>query len=414
MPVLATLGAASTRGFGGFYATTTISGSSWIAKAGQYLYETSFDGTNNLYSIGTLGLVIKTASDGSATWKKTITTGGLQVTWYKIATVSPSVIYAIGSYFQSGPGNIPFFAILNNDGSVASARSITTSGSLSKLAISSSGSIYTSGYMTTINGGTVLVDHCFRIVNGAITTKRYYNNAAEVNFGFIGFGSSDSAYLGGDVSTTPLMKINSSFSVLWKAFSSSFDALAVVESNADLYVVGRYETGPLLYVMKLNASTGAFVWARTLSTSNRAVCVAVDSSSNVYVGGRTASNGIILKVDSSGNLVWQRSVSIGVNSQITSISVNTTNNTIYALSSPTSTSNNYSFILSIPTDGSLTGTYSVGGSSVTYASTSETLSALTPTFTSPAFSFTTSTLADASRATTVATATPSYDLTTVP
>jgi hypothetical protein len=412
MPVIATLGAASVRGFGGFYATTAISASNWIAKAGQYLYETSFDGVSNLYSIGTLGLVIKTASDGSATWKKTITTGGLQITWDKVATVSPNVIYATGSYFQSA--TVPFFVVLSGDGSVASARSITTGGTLSRLAVSSSGSVYTSGYINPVSGGSTVVDNCFRIVNGAITTKRYYNNTAEVNFGFIGSGGSDSAYLGGSVSTAPFMKINSSFSVLWKAFSSFIDALAVVESNSDLYVVGQYSTGPLLFVMKLNANTGAFVWAKTLSTSNRAVCVAVDSSSNVYVGGRTASNGVILKVDSSGNLVWQRSVSIGVASQIKSIAVNTATNTIYALSSPTSTSNNYSFILSIPTDGSLTGTYSVGGSSVTYASTSETFDAITPTFTSPAFSFTTSTLADASRATTVATATPSYDLITVP
>ena len=415
MPVLATLGAASTRGFGGFYETTAISASNWIAKAGTRLVSTAFDGAGNLYSVSGSGIIIKTASDGSATWKKLTTVGSSTTLWGKIAVVSPSVIYVTGYYFTSS--NIPLFAVLNGSGSVTSARSITTGGSLARLEVSSSGAIYTSGYMTTTNGGSVLVNHFFKIVNGAITTKRYYNNTAETNFGFIGTGSSDSAYIGGDVSTPPITKINSSFGILWKFLYSSIDANQAVESNGNLYVAATYIVSPFrVAVMKLNASTGTLVWARVLSTtsSSRGFCVAVDDSSNVYVGGRTSTDSVIIKVDSDGNLVWQRSVSIGVASSILSISVNTATNTIYALCSPTSSGNAYSFILSIPTDGSLTGTYSVGGTSVTYSSTSETFSTLTPASTSPSLSFTTSTLSDTSRALTVAEATLTYDLITLP
>jgi hypothetical protein len=413
MPVLATLGAASTRGFGGFYETTAISASNWIAKSGQWLSSTAFDGTGNLYSVGRLGLVIKTALDGSATWKKSIVIGSFIVVLERVAVVSTNVIYVNGFYFTTE--NVPFFAILNSDGNVTSARSITTKGSFARLEVSSSGAVYPSGFMAPIAGSSTVFYHLFRVFNGSITAKRYYNNASEVNFGFIGAGSSDSAYLGGDVSTAPIIKINSSFGILWKFFSSSIRAIAVVESNADLYVAARTPSpGRILAVMKLNASTGALVWARTLSETTSGICVAVDNSSNVYIGGRTSTNGVIIKVDSDGNLVWQRSVSIGVTSEIRSIYVNTATNTIYALCSPFSTSNNYSFILSIPTDGSLTGTYSVGGSSVTYASTSETFNTINPTFTSPSFSFTTSNLADSNRSTTVATATPSYDLITLP
>jgi hypothetical protein len=410
MPVIATLGAASVRGFGGFYQTTAISGSSWIAKVGQYLNETSFDGTSNLYSVGRFGLVIKTASDGSATWKETITTGGLQFTSYEIKTVSPTEIYVVGRYFN--PNDIPLFVVLNSDGSVASSRSITTNGLLDGLTISNGGSVYASGYMTTVSGGATVRTHFLRIYNGAVTTKRYYNNAA-INVSFIGFGSPDSAYIS-NLDSNTIIKTNSSFSILWKTLSSVILPVACVESNTDLYVVGQYTTSSLFVVVKLNASTGALIWAKTLSATTSAACVAVDNSSNVYIGGRTSTNGVIVKVNSGGNLVWQRSVSIGVNSSIRSISVNTATNTIYALCSPTSTSNDYSFILSVPTDGSLTGTYSVGGTSVTYSSTSQTLSTLTPTFTSPLFSFTTSNLLDASRGTSVAAATPSYDLITVP
>jgi len=411
MPVIATLGAASVRGFSGFYATTVISGNNWIAKAGQYLNETTFDGTDSLYSIGTSGLVIKTASDGSATWKETVTTGGLAITFTKIKTVSPTEIYATGYYFSAN--NIPLFFVLNSDGSVASARSITTRGTFEGLTISNVGVVYASGYMNTISGGSTSRSHYFIISNGSVVTKRYYGSSSELNSNFIGFGSPDSAYIVN--SNSPLLvKINSSFLVFWKALSSSVIPIACVELNNDLYVVGQYTVGSLLLVVKLNALTGAFVWARTLSSTTSALCVAVDNFSNVYIGGRTSSDGVILKVDSSGNLVWQRRVSIGVTSRIRSISVDTATDTIYALCSPNSTVNNYSFILSLPTNGSLTGTYSVGGTSVTYSSTSETLNTVTPTFSSPAFSFSTSSLLDASRVTTVDAATPSYDLITLP
>jgi hypothetical protein len=246
-----------------------------------------------------------------------------------------------------------------------------------------------------------------------VVTKRYYGSSSELNSNFIGFGSSDSAYIVN--SNSPLLvKISSSFLVFWRALSSSVIPVACVESNNNLYVVGQYTVGSLFLVVKLNALTGAFVWARTLSSTSDALCVAVDNFSNVYIGGTTGFDGVIIKVDSSGNLVWQRRVSIGVLSQIKSISVDAATDTIYALCSPTSTGNNYSFILSLPTNGSLTGSYSVGGTSVTYLSTSETLNTVTPTFTSPSFSFSTSNLLDASRATVVDAATPSYDLITVP
>jgi hypothetical protein len=415
MPVIATLGAVSVRGFGGFYETTAISASNWIAKAGVRLINTAFDRTGNLYSISSAGIIIKTASDGSAIWKKRTTIGSSSFFSEKIAIASPNVIHVVGSYFTSE--SIPIFAVLNSDGNVTSARSITTGGNLDKLAVSSSGAVYTSGFMDYTSGLDTARSNFFRIFNNSITAKRYYNNQAEVNFSFIGAGSSDSAYIGGDVTTSPITKINSSFGILWKFLYSSIDANQAVESNGNLYVAATYSVTPFrVAVMKLNASTGTLVWARVLSatSSSRGFYVAVDDSSNVYVGGRTSTDSVIIKVDSDGNLVWQRSVSIGVASSILSISVNTATNTIYALCSPTSSGNAYSFILSIPTDGSLTGTYSVGGTSVTYSSTSETFSTLTPTSTSPSLSFTTSTLADTSRTLTVAEATPTYDLITLP
>jgi hypothetical protein len=187
MPVIATLGAASVRGFGGFYETTTISGNFWIAKVGQYLNETTFDGVDSLYSIGTSGLVIKTVSDGSSPWKSTITTSGLGITFTKIKALSQSEIYATGSYFSSS--NIPVFFILDNDGNVIWGKSITTRGTLEGLTISTFGFAFASGYMNTTSGGSTSRSHYFIIYNGSVVDKRYYNSSSELNSNFIGYAA---------------------------------------------------------------------------------------------------------------------------------------------------------------------------------------------------------------------------------
>lgn len=100
--------------------------------------------------------------------------------------------------------------------------------------------------------------------------------------------------------------------------NSSYDVFGgpvAVDSNRNIYVAG-YKTsgGPQMYLMKLNSS-GTLQWEKTFNFAydNGIKSICVDSNNNVYVGGTlgagTGPNPYVLgciKLDTSGNIVWQR------------------------------------------------------------------------------------------------------------
>ena len=113
---------------------------------------------------------------------------------------------------------------------------------------------------------------------------------------------------------------------------------------------------------------------------------------------------IIAKYDTSGTIQWQRSIRSTGYDTLYSISVDTAGS-IYVCGYSTVSSITSTFIAHLPTDGSKTGTYSVGGYSFTYAASS-----LTDSSTSLTDSV--STLADAATTLTDAGTTLAYATTT--
>lgn len=106
------------------------------------------------------------------------------------------------------------------------------------------------------------------------------------------------------------------------------------------------------------------------NTSVAWIDIVRDSSNNIYVAGGTQSGGygatIVAKFDSSLNLQWQRSItagSAGFTQRLNKIALDETNGRL-AISGM---ANNSMFSAYIPTDGSGTGSYTVGGISIVYA-----------------------------------------------
>ena len=120
--------------------------------------------------------------------------------------------------------------------------------------------------------------------------------------------------------------------------------------------------------VSFNASTGAIVFARELtgpSIVSRAV--ATDTSGNVYSVGIVGATEIyIAKYNSSGALQWQRRVTSSgtLRTDETKIIVADTLNYYLSFNSPTG-----SYCLKLPQDGTLTGSYVIGGQTITYATT---------------------------------------------
>lgn len=101
--------------------------------------------------------------------------------------------------------------------------------------------------------------------------------------------------------------------ILWQrtiggCWISSNTACSVSQAKS-IYITGHDVTNTLSYVLKIN-STGSIVWQRQLAIVNNS-SVATDGSDNVYVVGdivTTVSNAYVMCINASGNAVWQRSV----------------------------------------------------------------------------------------------------------
>lgn len=161
-----------------------------------------------------------------------------------------------------------------------------------------------------------------------------------------------------------------------------------LDSSNNLYMVGLNGSGNAenIYLVKYD-SAGNFVWQRTLTSSGSIVDygrgISIDSSDNVYIIGYSqdvatppyVSTLFLAKYNSSGVIQWQRTITTsGSGLYGESIKVDSSNN-IYIVGVTNAGSNSNAFLARLPSDGSLTGTYSVGGYSYTYAASSYTDSA---------------------------------------
>ena len=151
---------------------------------------------------------------------------------------------------------------------------------------------------------------------------------------------------------------------------------AGIDSSDNVYSSGYSDVSGFrnAYVVK-HDSSGALQWQRRLQGSGGGdlfgnLC-AVDTSGNVYVlcyDVNAPGYLIIAKWDSSGTIQWQRSLVIN-NIFTSSADIKVSGNTIIVTGnySQASILYNSSYVIKVPTDGSKTGTYTVGGHTYTYS-----------------------------------------------
>ncbi len=147
------------------------------------------------------------------------------------------------------------------------------------------------------------------------------------DFGYaIALDSSGNIYITGyafsNTKTIPILKFDPNGNLLWQkvwgALSNSENGYGIaVDSSGNVYVTGSayvYGGGSLdLILLKLD-SNGNLLWQRSWggTSSDEGYGVAVDSSGSVYVTGYTGSFGftgfaaILLKFSSAGNLLWEK------------------------------------------------------------------------------------------------------------
>ena len=168
-----------------------------------------------------------------------------------------------------------------------------------------------------------------------------------------------------------IVKMTNAGAITWQITNTGSTVIAgAVDSSDNVYSLSF--SGPCLF--KYN-STPTQQWSRrlthssTLRSADNSLVIGADGYL-YYVGyygtgGTAAEGGFIVKYNSSGVIQWQRTIkSAADNIRLQGIVID--GSTMYVTGS-IATNGGDVFLAALPTDGSLTGTYSLGGTNITYA-----------------------------------------------
>jgi len=368
--------------------------SHWVAVYGEpnsVNNSIAVDSSGSVYVTGTAPVgggwlkanVAKFNADGAIQWQKLYgQTNSYQSYGGSLAIDASNNVYLQMSVQTSGQTwNI---LKLNQSGVVQSQYRVNSTffGGSNTLSLDSSGSIA----MGAGDSGTLLWN-----TSGSLSTARVTNYDAGIYkthiatdgskfiCGGIGyFDSFDNYQVGG-----ALTKLASNISsTIWHRQSNVADSpvSCVTTDSAGNVYFARTQNG-VWSTYKMD-STGTIIWQRQstgVTGPNYPSNIKVDSLGNVYVVGKTAVgsgefNPTLIKFDSSGNQLFARYLSVytgsNSNESANDIKIDADGN-MYIVGQFTrliaGTQQGISFIAKLPVDGSKTGTYSVGGYSVTYA-----------------------------------------------
>ena len=368
----------------------------WIGVIGdsatEVAYNSAFDSNGNVYIFGRSNssgsyrqTIIKYDKNGILQWQKQLsndTHPGYYECWGTIDSSDNPIVY--NSTYSSGAGGA-VVTKLTSAGAITWQR-VLGSGSdvfTDTVIADSSGNIYISGPMND-GGGYKLYGIKY---NSSGTLQWQVRTSGEGHGAAV--DPSGNAYFGGfagSVYGLQLNKYNSSGGLLLQTRTGgqygydTYGGKVVCDSAGNTYSAGLFRqssgTGYEFGLIKRDSS-GSIQWQRVITNSSSSygmvvTNLAVDSSDNIYGTGYTEVSsravGVVAKWNSSGTLQWQRSITSSSNScAFADIKTSSDGKTMY-LSGYTNVSGNYNFmIFKLKTDGTLTGTYTVGGNSFTYA-----------------------------------------------
>jgi uncharacterized delta-60 repeat protein len=313
----------------------------------EYGYSVAVDSSGNAYVCGwtnyntTLDFQIaKYNTSGTLQWQRSLSSGGGLADYaYSVAVDSSSNMYVCGEVFDSSTvSSYIQIAKYNTSGTIQWQRGLVPApgyfgANARSIAVDSSGNVYICGFV----------------------------------------------YLSGS-SEFQISKYDTSGTIQWQRSLGSTGTTetgysVAVDSSGNVYVCGSSDTSGYsnIQIAKYNTS-GVIQWQRSLggsgSVNDEGYSVTVDSSGNVYVCGRSNASGNqdiqIAKYNTSGTIQWQRRLGSSAVDEGYSIAVDYYSN-LYICGKSNARGNTDFFFAKLPGDGSLTGTYTVGGASITYA-----------------------------------------------
>lgn len=406
------------RRLGGLWPTSftsaTLPNTQWISTlsttgTNEYYNAVKVDSSGNVYCLGILNstdiVLVKYNSSGTLQFQKSYTISATSVSLgfsgSGLFIDSSNNVYMTGAYALSG--NRGFLIKTDSSGTILYQRSFYTNTSQSMnpsgVAVDSTGNAYvigtSQGFSTSLGGQIAFLTK----FDSSGTNQWSINFDSRTSVGnslvidssnnvlMSGYSSSGA----GNVNQHFVVKINSSGSLVWQIGVASSSGYVIgqgiaLDSSNNIYLTGGHYNGSnySLYSAKVNSGGSSLAWGKVYDSSGSfGSAVVVDSSGNSYTGAYNPSGSeylsVIIKHNSSGTLQWQRSfnkVNSSDSDYITVLHIDNTGD-FYGAGSATNTTDQDSVVYKLPSDGTKTGTYTVGGRSIVYGSTSLSTSAVT-------------------------------------
>ena len=361
------------------------------------------DSSGNIYTLGAINdstdiSLVKYNSAGTVVWQYKLDSGNndagncLHIDSSDNIFVGGRMLGLRYGQTYTAPYGESYIAKFNTNGAIQWQRKIAAvsyGSEIQAIATNSVGDIIVSGYASTPMGWMAKLNS-----SGVV---QWFKTGDSRAFSCIAIDSSDNMYVsGGWGGVWPpidggLVKMDSNGNQLWRK-NIGAAGLAVSSSG---YVYVSFADARLA---KLSASDGSVVWQRLLDNgtddtqlrASHAIeyvgTLAIDSSENIYWlsnvyfnynpnDGVQNAKAIIIKHDSSGTQQWQRQMDVSGTSYPNAFDY--LNRIIVDNSSSfyvTGRMNNKVVIAKLPTDGTQTGTYTVGGASIIYSTSTITVS----------------------------------------
>jgi hypothetical protein len=370
-------------------------------------YAVIADNSNNVYVSGyddssypNEQLIVKYNSLGVVQWQKGLNIFGSAAKSMKFD--SSGNIYTVGTYQKINVFDV-YLSKYDTAGAIQWQVSLHSGGNMGgyALAIDSSNNVYAAGGINTSYGGAYLIKYN---TSGVVQWQKIFGSTSGSvgnNIRGMAVDSSGNIYTCGELYDPTysygiqVVKFSSSPTITWqrKLYTGypvlSYGLCIALDSSNNVFVGGyTNNSGNKVEIVKYDTS-GALQWNRRISGADMYCnAVAIDSSGNAYFCGYADISGIgiifILKYNTSGTIQWQRTISNGRSCNCQGATIGSDGKLYLTGSTAPASGTTYLFNLVVPTDGTKTGTYTLNGYSYTYAASSFTdaASTLTDTTTS--------------------------------